>query len=85
VGALATGATEVLAGESHGNMRNILPESFDPRVSFSTGQPKPMNHAGGVDASFDLALFRPYTFQPPVTARITFTDPSYAGTVEHLD
>ncbi len=193
-GAFAAGATEILAGESHGNMRNILPELLDPRVSFFTGQPKPMNHAGGVDSSFDLALFvgyharagalhavmchtysgiiyslsfngvevgeigadaalcgyhgvpvglvagdraacdeaaallgsvvtvsvkegagrsaarclplavarqriedgaaeavrrarefKPYTFQPPVTAQITFTDPSYADTVEHLD
>ena len=59
-GAFAAGATEILAGESHGNMRNILPESLDPRVSFFTGQPKPMNHAGGVDSSFDLALFVGY-------------------------
>ena len=193
-GAFAAGATEILAGESHGNMRNILPEALDPRVSFLTGQPKPMNHAGGVDDSFDLAMFvgyharagtlhgvmshtysgiiyalsfngvevgeigadaalcgyhgvpvglvagdraacneaeallgavltvpvkeglgrsaarclpvavarqrienaaaeavrragqfQPYTFQPPVTTQIAFTDPSYADTVEHLD
>jgi len=59
-GAFAGGATEVLAGESHSNMRNLLPEMLDPRVSFLTGQPKPMNHMGGVDRSFGLALFVGY-------------------------
>jgi len=59
-GAIAGGATEVCAGESHGNMRNLLPELLDPRVGFLSGQPKPMNHAGGVDGSFDLALLVGY-------------------------
>jgi D-amino peptidase len=59
-GAFAGGATEVLAGESHGNMRNLLPELLDPRVSFLSGQPKPMNHMGGVDPSFGLAIFLGY-------------------------
>jgi D-amino peptidase len=59
-GAFAAGATEVFAGESHGNMRNLLPESLDPRVGFLSGQPKPMNHMAGVDSSFDLALFVGY-------------------------
>jgi D-amino peptidase len=59
-GAFAAGATEVVAGESHWTMRNLMPELLDPRVSFLAGQPKPMNHAGGVDGSFDLALFVGY-------------------------
>lgn len=59
-GAFAGGASEVLAGESHGNMRNLLPERLDDRVGFLSGQPKPMNHMGGVDASFDLAIFVGY-------------------------
>ncbi|MBL7201756.1 MAG: M55 family metallopeptidase [Anaerolineae bacterium] len=59
-GAFAGGATEVLAGESHGNMRNLLPDALDPRASFLSGQPKPMNHMAGVDSSFDLALFVGY-------------------------
>jgi D-amino peptidase len=59
-GAFAGGATEVWAGESHGNMRNLLPDLLDNRVSFTSGQPKPMNHMGGLDASFDLALFVGY-------------------------
>ena len=59
-GAFAGGATEVWAGESHGNMRNLLPESLDPRVSYLSGQPKPMNHMAGVDGTFSLALFVGY-------------------------
>ena len=59
-GAFAGGASEVLAGESHGNMRNLLPDLLDERVGFLSGQPKPMNHMGGVDSSFDLAIFVGY-------------------------
>jgi D-amino peptidase len=59
-GAFAAGASVVFAGESHGNMRNLLPESLDPRVGFLSGQPKPLNHMAGVDRSFDLALFVGY-------------------------
>ena len=59
-GAFAAGATEVFAGESHGNMRNLMPELLDGRVGYLSGQPKPMNHMAGVDSSFDLALFVGY-------------------------
>jgi len=59
-GAFAGGAAEVFAGESHGGMRNLLPERLDPRVGFLSGQPKPMNHMAGVDSSFDLAMFVGY-------------------------
>ena len=59
-GAFVGGATEVFAGESHGGMRNLLPELLDPRVSYLSGQPKPMNHMAGVDDSFDLAMFAGY-------------------------
>ena len=59
-GAFAGGATEVFAGESHANMRNLLPELLDSRVGYLSGQPKPMNHMAGDDSSFDLALFVGY-------------------------
>jgi D-amino peptidase len=59
-GALAAGATEVFAGESHGGMRNLLPELLDSSVGFLSGRPKPLNHMGGVDSSFDLAMFVGY-------------------------
>jgi len=59
-GAFAGGAAEVVAGESHGNMRNLLPGLLDARVSHLAGQPKPRNHMGAVDASYDLALLVGY-------------------------
>ncbi len=59
-GVFAGGADEVLVGESHGNMRNILPELLDPRAALFSGQPKPANHMGGLDGSFDIALFIGY-------------------------
>jgi D-amino peptidase len=59
-GAFKGGATEVFAGESHDSMRNLMPELLDSRVSYLTGQPKPMNHMAGIDSSFDLALFVGY-------------------------
>lgn len=59
-GAVEGGATEILAGEAHGNMRNIIPEKLDPRASFLSGQPKPLNHVGGIDSTFDGAMFVAY-------------------------
>ena len=59
-GAFSGGASEVFAGESHGNMRNLLPELLDSKVGFLSGQPKPMNHMGGADSTFGLALFVGY-------------------------
>ena len=59
-GAIGGGASKVLAGESHGNMRNIIPEKLDPRASFLSGQPKPLNHVGGIDSTFDAAMLVAY-------------------------
>mgnify|MGYP001120371856 CR=1 FL=1 len=59
-GAIDGGATEILAGEAHANMRNIIPERLDPRASFLSGQPKPLNHVCGLDSTFDAAMFVAY-------------------------
>ncbi|MFC1715955.1 M55 family metallopeptidase [Candidatus Poribacteria bacterium] len=59
-GAIEGGATEILAGEAHANMRNIIPEKLDPRASFLSGQPKPLNHVGGIDSTFDAAMLVAY-------------------------
>ena len=59
-GAFAGGATEVLAVEAHASMRYLVPELLDPRVSFLSGQPKPLNHVAGVDRSVDLAMLVGY-------------------------
>jgi len=59
-GAFEGGATEVLITEAHANMRNIIPEQIDERAVFLSGQPKPLNHVAGIDASFDAAMFVGY-------------------------
>jgi len=59
-GAIDGGATEILAGEAHASMRNIIPEQLDPRASFLSGQPKPLNHVGGIDNSFDGVMLVAY-------------------------
>ncbi len=59
-GAIEGGATEILAGEAHASMRNIIPEKLDPRASFLSGQPKPLNHVGGIDSTFDAAMLVAY-------------------------
>ncbi|MHB0876430.1 MAG: M55 family metallopeptidase [Anaerolineae bacterium] len=59
-GAFAAGATEVVAAQSHGGMRNLLAESLDPRIAYVSGQPKPLNHMAGIDDTFALALFVGY-------------------------
>ncbi len=59
-GAFDGGASEILVGEAHANMRNIIPEAIDERVRFLSGQPKPLNHMAGLDESFDLAMLIAY-------------------------
>jgi len=59
-GAFEGGAREVLVTEAHGNMRNIIPEKIDPRASFLSGTPKPLNHMAGIDSTFDAAMFVGY-------------------------
>ena len=56
-GAIDGGATEILAGEAHANKRNIIPEVLDPRASFLSGQPRPLNHLSGIDSTFDAVIF----------------------------
>jgi D-amino peptidase len=56
-GAIDGGATEILAGEAHANKRNIIPEALDPRASFLSGQPRPLNHLSGLDSTFDAVMF----------------------------
>ena len=59
-GAIEGGATEILAGEAHANKRNIIPEELDPRASFLSGQPRPLNHLSGIDGTFDAVMFVAY-------------------------
>jgi len=47
-GAFAGGATDVLVNDSHGDMRNLLPEDLDPRAEVILGKPKPINMFEGL-------------------------------------
>ncbi|MBZ6078770.1 M55 family metallopeptidase [Microvirga puerhi] len=49
-GAFAGGATEVLVNDSHGDMRNLLPEDLDARAEVILGKPKPINMFEGLAA-----------------------------------
>jgi D-amino peptidase len=47
-GAFAGGASEVLVNDSHGDMRNLLPDHIDPRAELILGKPKPLNMFEGL-------------------------------------
>lgn len=47
-GAFAGGATEVLVNDSHGDMRNLVPEDLDARAEVILGKPKPLNMFEGL-------------------------------------
>ncbi|MDP6801357.1 MAG: hypothetical protein FI707_00800 [SAR202 cluster bacterium] len=55
-GAFEGGADEVVVNDSHGTMRNLLPELLDQRAALITGSPKPLAMMAGLDGSFDAAL-----------------------------
>jgi D-amino peptidase len=47
-GAFRGGATEVLVNDSHGDMRNLLPDELDTRAELILGKPKPLNMFEGL-------------------------------------
>jgi D-amino peptidase len=61
-GAFDAGATEVVVGDGHGPMRNLLIDEIDSRCRLVTGAgiSKPMCQLEGVDDSFDAAFFVGY-------------------------
>ncbi|MDK2464223.1 MAG: M55 family metallopeptidase, partial [Candidatus Korarchaeota archaeon] len=59
-GAIRAGAEEVVVNDSHGTMRNVIPEELHPEASLITGSPKPMGMLEGLTAEFDCAFFLGY-------------------------
>jgi D-amino peptidase len=59
-GLLEAGATEVVVNDSHGSMRNILPQDFHPKASLISGSPKPLSMMQGIDGSFAACIFVGY-------------------------
>jgi len=62
-GAVAGGATEVVVNDSHGDMRNLLPEDLDGRARLITHSFKRVGMMEGLDESFDAVLFIGYHAQ----------------------
>jgi D-amino peptidase len=69
-GLLEAGATEVVVNDSHGSMRNILPQDFHPKASLISGSPKPLSMMQGIDGSFAACVFVGYHARAGTTASI---------------
>lgn len=54
------GATEILVADSHGNGENLLIELFPPDVRIVRSWPRKLEMMGGIDETFDAALFIGY-------------------------
>jgi D-amino peptidase len=58
--AKAAGATEIVVADSHGNGENLLIEQFPPDVTIVRSWPRKLSMMGGIDDSFDAAVFIGY-------------------------
>jgi len=59
-GALAGGATEIVANDSHAAMNNLNPLDLHGRAAYIAGRHKPRYMMEGLDASFDAVFFVGY-------------------------
>lgn len=79
-GALAGGATSVVVNDSHGDMRNLLPERMDRRAELLIGSPKlTQGMMQGLDERFTVALFIGYHAMAGTQDAIL--DHTYSGAV----
>lgn len=62
-GAVAGGATEIVVNDSHGDMRNLLPEDLDGRARLITHSFKQVGMMEGLDETFHAVLFIGYHAQ----------------------
>jgi len=69
----ATKRATVVVNDSHGTMRNILPEELHEAAELITGSPKPLSMMQGIDSSFDAAFFTGYHARRG----------TYSGVLEH--
>jgi D-amino peptidase len=63
----------VVVNDSHGTMRNILPEELHEAAELITGSQKPLSMMQGIDSSFDTAFFTGYHARRG----------TYSGVLEH--
>ncbi|MGE0363113.1 MAG: M55 family metallopeptidase [Vicinamibacterales bacterium] len=54
------GATEIVVADAHGNGENLLIEQFPPDVKIVRSWPRPLSMMGGLDRTFDAAIFIGY-------------------------
>ncbi|MBT9165587.1 MAG: D-aminopeptidase [Chloroflexi bacterium] len=59
-GALEGGATEVVIADSHGQMRNILPDELHEDALLVRGSPRPLSMMEGLDETFAAVFFVGY-------------------------
>jgi D-amino peptidase len=59
-GAVAGGAAEIVVNDSHGSMRNLLPEDLDPAARLISHSFKHYGMMEGLDDSFDAVIFIGY-------------------------
>jgi len=69
-GAKQSGATEIVVTDAHGNEQNLLVEQFPPDVRIVRGSPRHLGMMGGLDASFDAAMFVGYHASTTNTAGV---------------
>lgn len=76
-GALEAGAEVILVNDSHGSMRNILPNDLHPKATLISGSPKPLSMMQGIDESFSACVFVGYHSKAGTTSSIL--DHTYSG------
>ncbi|SOC38511.1 M55 family metallopeptidase [Ureibacillus acetophenoni] len=59
-GALLSGANEIVVNDSHGTMRNLIPELIHPKAEYITGSPKVLAMMEGINSEFDASIFLGY-------------------------
>ncbi len=78
-GLFEAGATEVVINDSHGSMRNIIPDELDPRATLISGSPKPLSMMQGIGQSCQACLFIGYHAKAGTEAAIL--DHTISGSV----
>lgn len=59
-GAKAAGATEIVVADAHGNGENLLIEQFPADIRVVRSWPRRLGMMGGIDRTFDAAIFIGY-------------------------
>ena len=59
-GAIEAGASYIVVNDSHGTMRNIIPEELHEAAELITGSPKLLSMMQGINSTFDAVFFVGY-------------------------